>query len=220
MTEELLLINPTHRRKRKKTVARRKNPVARRRAPAKRRRRNPVPARASSHSSYLTNPRRRKRKTYRKRRSNPSPRRTGIQGMLNTQIIPAAVAGSGALALDVIMGYLPLPVELKIGPGRYLVKGAGAILMGMAAEMLVAKSTARQLATGALTVVMHDAMKEATIMYAPNIPLGEYVSGMGEYVSGYPGELSPDGFGKLGYYSAAQPVGVPSNADNGYEYTM
>lgn len=225
MSEELLLVNPTPRRRRKKTVTSR--------TPVRRRKTNPT--RQRSYAARGTgsppqtrnrtpNPRRRRRKTYRKRRRNPVRRVTGIQDIVNQQIIPAAVGGSGALALDILMGYMPLPANLKIGPGRYLIKGVGAIGMGMLAEMMVNKSTARQLSAGALTVIMHDAMKEATVQFAPNIPLGgfnEYVSGLNEYVSGYPGELSPAGFSRVGYYSPAYPAGggvsPDINADN-YNY--
>lgn len=85
--------------------------------------------------------------------------------------MPAATAAGGALALDVIMGLLPVPSTLKTGPLRHVVKGAGAIGMGMAAGMFVKPETARLFATGALTVAMHDAAREMVGRFMPGVPL-------------------------------------------------
>jgi len=201
---ELLLINPA-RRKRRAPARRRASPARRRPA----RRRNPVTALAA-------NPRRRPaRRSYAARRSirrrNPAPR--GMKGIMGT-LMPAATAATGALALDVVWGFIPLPIALKTGPMRHLVKGAGAIGMGLLAGMVVNKRVADQFAVGALTVVMHGAMKEAVTRFAPQIALGEYPSiavpmseydenggslgeyveqpGMGEFVSGMGEDVGED----------------------------
>ncbi len=163
----------------------------------------------------MVNPRRRKRRTTKKKvtrarrprrrvttaksrsparryRRNPIARRGGA-GIMNQQVIPAAVAASGALGLDVIWGWLPIPMNIKTGAFRHVAKGAGAIAMGMVASQFMNRKTAMDLSTGALTVVIHGAMREMAQGMMPNVPLGyysagmpvgEYVNGMGEYTDG------------------------------------
>lgn len=160
---ELMLINP---RKRRKTT---KKKVVKRRSPVRR-----VAKRAVS-----------------KRRRNPIRRKAGIMGIVQSTVMPAATAAAGAIGLDVVWGMAPIPENLKTGPMRHVVKAAGAIGLGMIAEMVVKKSTASQFATGALTVVMHQAMREGMTRFAPNIQLGEYV----------------DEGGEMGYYGAGVNAG-------------
>lgn len=140
---EMLLVNPRKRKTRRKIA---KKPVKRR------------------SSTTLAAPR--KTKTVRRRRRNPAPR-----SIIRSTVMPAATAAGGALALDVIMGLLPVPATLKTGPLRHVVKGAGAIGMGMAAGMFVKPETARLFATGALTVAMHDAAREMVGRFMPGVPL-------------------------------------------------
>lgn len=168
---KMLLVNP-RRRRRKTAVKRRRNPVARkRRAPVKRRRASTVA----------------------RRRRNPSAR-----GIINSTVKPAALSAGGALALDVAWNYLPLPDVLKVGPTRYLAKGAGAIALGFLAEKVTTKSNANVLATGAMTVVLHDMAKEFLSMYWPALTMGEYMPG-----GAYSGSMPVQGAGALGYYSPA-----------------
>ena len=62
----------------------------------------------------------------------------------------------------------------------------GAIALGMIAKMVVSKDKAHALATGAMTVVMYNAAREALASIAPGITLGEYMAvdspGVGEYM--------------------------------------
>lgn len=167
---ELLLVNPRKRGRRKKTRGRkrRRNPVAtlaanpRRRRTYRKRRRNPL--------ALSTNPRRR---SYRKRRRNPLGKMK-LGNILQDAVLPAATAAGGALALDIILGLLPIPETMKSGPMRHLVKGAGAIGMGMIAGMVVDSKTAKLFTTGALTVAMHDAGKELVGRFMPTLALGAY----------------------------------------------
>ena len=172
---EMLIMNP--KRRKRKTA---KKQVKRRRSPVKR-------------ASSVT----RRKSTTRRYRKNPIRRKSGIGNIVGTTLIPSAIAAGGAIGLDVIMGYLPVPESLKTGPMRHLVKGAGAIGMGMLAGMFLKPKTAELITTGALTVVMHNAGKEMMQNFAPNVKLGSveddyeelsYVSpGMpvGEYLSEY-----------------------------------
>ena len=161
---EVLFVNPRRRRRK-----------ARKAAPRKRakRRRNPgfaLPA---------VNPRRRKRRASGRRRRVSSRRRRnpalrlsvgGIQG----QVMGAVPGAVGALALDVAMGYIPLPANLKAGILSYVVKGAAAVALGMVASKVVKPSTAAKMTEGALTVMLHGILKTATARFAPQIAMGEY----------------------------------------------
>ena len=170
---ELMLVNPRKRRRRtrRKTVARKR----------------PTTRRISTRTIRRT-----------RRRRNPI-RRKGLMGIVNTTILPSATAAAGAIGLDVIWGMAPIPDQFKTGPFRHVAKAAGAIGLGMLAEMVVKKATADLVTTGALTVVIHNAMKDGLARFAPNLALGEYLSGydqMSYYGSGVNpaiGEyLSPD----------------------------
>lgn len=160
----------------------------------RRRRANPVPALSSS-------PRRKRRssrpvyKATRRRRKNPSFR----LGSMTRLIQPALVGSAGAIGLDILMGYAPIPVTLKTGPFRYLVKAAGALAVGFAASLLpFTRKYGEQMAVGALTCVGHDAIREGLQTYAPTVQLGD----LNPYMSG------------LSYYS---PGYIPAPADNGTE---
>jgi hypothetical protein len=189
---EILLVNPRRRRRKKKTTTRR-------------RRRNPV-----------ANPRRRRRKTVAKRRSTRrrrNPRMTART--VQNQVMDGLQGAMGALALDVTLGYLPLPANLKAGLVGTGVKALLAIGIGVVGANLkvIKASTAKVWSNGALTVVLHDELKKQVQQFMPNIAMGEYLSindtNMGYYGSGYnPGpvylpELSmedlstqQDGFGE------------------------
>jgi hypothetical protein len=215
MAKEVLLINPSPRRRRRRTTTRRtaaqkaatrrmlaarwgrkSNPVRRRRRSVARRR-NPV---ARSMTTY------RPRRRVARRRYSRNPIRGGMRGILNGLVIPAATAGAGALGLDIIWGYVPIPVTLKTGPARHVVKGLGAIVMGMAVGALANRRLGNTMALGALTVTMHDAMRELVANTMPQVPLGYYSPGM-------PVGSDP----RLGYYVGAQhaPTG-PSSEEMGY----
>ena len=140
------------------------------------------------------------------------------------QVQPAFTSASGALALDLIWGFLPIPANLQMGPLRYLAKGAGAIGMGMLASQVVKKSTAEQMATGALTVIIHDAMREVTQNMLPAVPLGYYSAGqpVGEYVNGLGGmgEYMPGNTNTYLDPSLSTPFAGPSSVEEAERRAM
>lgn len=169
---EILLVNPRRRRRRKKTTTRK-------------RRRNPV-----------ANPRRRRRRktTARRRRRNPARRVTMMT--VQRDVMEALQGATGALALDITLGYLPIPANLKVGFVGTAVKALAAIGLGIVGQNMrvVRPATAKAWANGALTVVLHDELKKQLAIFAPNIPLGEYLGyendNLGYYGSGYnPGPM-------------------------------
>lgn len=222
---EILLVNPRKRKARKKT--RRRNTVRKkrrtakqkaatrklvalnkRRAAANKRRKNPVAKKKRRRRKPTTRTpirrrRRRtaKRRTYRRRRTG-NPRLT--MRSVQNQLMDAGTGAVGALGLDVIQGYLPIPENLKQGLVGTGVKALLAIGMGVLAQnvRIVRPATAAKMANGALTVVLHDELRKLVGNFAPGIPLGAYIGddGLGYYGSGYPAGVMGPEYGGMGTY--------------------
>ena len=219
---EVLMINPKRRTRRKtrRTAAQKaatRKLVARnrgRKRVTRRRRKNPSTRNAFGVPRYGT---RRRNPVRRARRRNPA--RRSARGIVNTTLMPAVKGAAGALALDVAWGYLPIPMTLKTGYMRHVVKGVGALGLGYLANFVTSRSDADQMARGAMTVVVHGAMREAAQQFMPTVPLdgigyysagmpvGAYVEGMGEYV-GTGGATDP----YLAADTLAKPFAGPSAA--------
>lgn len=203
---ELLLVNPSPRR-RKKTHRRR------RKAHSHRRRRHVAHGRV-----HRRHARRRKNPHFklhrRRRRHNPSLR--GIAGSLVPTLKSGFTGAIGGLGLDLLTGQLInaswFPASLKSGLGWTATKIAGAIAVGMLGGKVM-HGKGKALADGAMVVVLHDALKAQLVGMLPaSVPLGEYLTyaptvgyspgtalpmstGMGQYITG-------DGSG-LGEYVTA-----------------
>ena len=203
MANEVLLVNPRRRRRAPTRRRPRRKVAARRRAPAKRRRRrNPIgPYARNGMGMYVSNPRRRRRRPARRRatvrrRRNPAGRMT-MRKVMNDLLLPSATAGAGALALDILWGFVPVPPEIKTGPMRHVAKGLGAIVLGQLVGMVGTRRMGDTMAMGALTVVFHSAFREMTAQFMPNVNLGYYSAGAN---AGYDPQL--------GYYVASPRLGV------------
>ncbi len=222
---EILLVNPRRRRGRRTAAQKRatRKMIAANRGRKRRRprRRNPIGPyakrttrrrRPSGLGYYVSNPRRRRRpvraRSRRRYRRNPT-----MRGMINQLVIPAAQAGGGALLLDVLWGFVPIPAEIKTGPMRHVAKGLGAIVLGNLVGMMGGKRMGDTMALGALTVTFHAAFREMTAQFMPQINLGYYSPGatagfdsqLGYYVasprlSTQRGESVPSPNSELGYY--------------------
>jgi uncharacterized protein YcfJ len=165
---EILLVNPRRRRKAKSAKRR-----ARRAAPRRARkvaRRRSVTVKVNPRKRYA-----RKARAVRRRRRNPSFR--GVTGQIVPTMKSGFVGALGGLGLDVLTGFaLPrLPAAAQSGYGKTAVKVLGAVLVGMLGNM-VARGRGRDLATGAMTIVIHEALKDQVASSFPAIPLGEYFS--------------------------------------------
>lgn len=216
---EVLLVNPRRRRRRKTRARRRRSTTARRRrrtvsraAPRRRRRRS------RARAVIRSNPRRRRSRrsitrSFRRRRRNPSFR-GGLSSVKNS-VMPTLKAGFtgalGALGLDLLWGYGKTYLPASIAGSaiaQYAAKLAGAILVGVAANKLplpFISGKGREMAVGAATVVLHDALKAQLQASFPTLQLGEYLTyaptvgsmrragamldtGVGEYLSGIPND--------------------------------
>lgn len=217
---EILLVNPRKRRrkgKRRMSALQRKYLGKRRRrsssrasaAPRRRRRRRSTTVARRRRNVYLNPRRRRSRRaltrSVRRRRRNPSLR--GITGSVMPTLKSGFVGATGAIGLDLAWGYTSrfMPAALAGSPlAQYGAKLIGAILVGMIGNKLpFLRGRGRDLANGAATVVLHDAMKAQLQSSFPALQLGEYLTyapavghmrragpllstGMGEYLSGIP----------------------------------
>lgn len=222
---EVLVVNPRMKRNSKgrfvkRVRARRRNPIAALAANPRRRRRrrNPVAALA-------VNPRRKRRgkwfavkahqrnPTHRRRRRNPVSlsafRPTSIMG----QLIPAAIGGAGALALDIALSKIPQPEFLNNPVGKLGVRVVGAIGLGMLANLLKA-GIGRQITAGALTVVAYNTIRDVVQRVAPSITVAGYMddSTMG-YIDPAP-QLQGTGMGAyMRGATVAQPMGAYMQPD-------
>lgn len=186
--EQLLLINPSKRpSKRRKPRSAAQKAATKRMLAANRSRRAPSAARTvkrrrknkTEHvAAYYPNPRKRrsaarvarrvKRHSY---RANPAPR--SLMPMLKD----AGIGAVGALAIDVMFGYIPLPLSLKTGKMNSVAKGAFAVLIGMFGGKILPRGMAGKMAAGSLTVTMHDALKATVSSMLPSAHLGYYPGG-------------------------------------------
>ena len=166
---------------------------SRRRSPRRRaaRRRNPAPtARRSVSRQY--NPRRRTR-----RRRNQI-RGFNLNRLINQQIMPAFVGGSGAVANDVLYNFVfqmmppgPMIDQFRAGPMRHVGKFGSALLLAWLSSFFLTRRQADQLGAGALTVVGYNVVREMVQRFAPAIPMGEYLApGLGYYGAGLNPELN------------------------------
>jgi hypothetical protein len=102
-------------------------------------------------------------------------------------VMGAMPGAAGALGLDVLLGFAPIPVAWKAGIPGYLTKIVGAVGLGMLAQNFVSQRVAGQFTTGALTVMFHGILRELVATNLPQVPLGLYLQpgGMGYAGSGY-----------------------------------
>jgi len=167
-----MLLNPRKKRRTaaQKAATRRLVSFNRGRGRARKRRRNPSPARA---------------------RRRPARRRSRARGILGgatgvmDALMPAAIGGAGALGVDVLFGFLPIPPQFKTGIFAPIAKIAGAVAVGWVAGQFATKRTADQIMVGAITVTVYNLAKGWMQTAMPQIALGEYVNGYGSDTMGY-----------------------------------
>lgn len=168
----------------------------------------------------LVNPRRRKRHAKRsrshrrsraggfrvRRRRMRNPRGLGLPSVRGVMgdIVPAAIGASGAIGLDVLMAYLPLPDMLKSGWGKNLGLLAGALALGFVGSRVpfIGRRNAQIMTLGALTVVAYNVIKPLAAQ-----TLGDRVKGL-QGLADF-GDYSSNG---MGAYMNPAPALLPSAA--------
>lgn len=182
---ELMLVNPKRKRsrRRRKMTAKQLKYFGPRKRRTKRRRTALAATprrrhRRRSRTIAVANPRRRshrRRRHVTRLRRNPSFSMGGFstRRFLNDTLIPAGVGASGALGVDLALGYFgaQLPASLQSGLPNVAVKIAGAIGIGMLAGMLAGKRFGEQATAGAITVTLYDLLKKQIMSAMPALPL-------------------------------------------------
>lgn len=119
------------------------------------------------------------------RRSNPRRGLPTFQSIIDNQVIPAAWGGVGAVANDIIVNMLPLPIAFQVGWMRHVSKAVGAVAIGFLTGMFLPKRTADHLGAGAMTVVGYNVVRDLAAQFAPDLQLGYYGAGMDPSLSEY-----------------------------------
>jgi len=171
------------------------NPMARRR---KHRRRHGNPFRRRHHS----------------RRHNPFAL-PSVRSITN-DLVPATVGGVGAVGLDVLLAYLPLPAFFASGVGNIIARVGGSLLIGAGVGAVAGKRNGEMAAIGALTVSAYTVIRG----FAQSSGLGNSVKGLSgladfkDYSAagglGYQG-VSPGTLlsgGRMGAYMRRMPTGA------------
>lgn len=197
---KLAIVNPKPRKRR----SRRRKASSRRRARVIR---------------VAANPKRRRRKAakiVRRRRRGGGSRSLSFKGVLGqaqSVLKSAAPAAAGALALDVIWGYLPLPENVRTGYVRHAAKFAGALGIGIVAERVLGRDLGAKIGLGAATVVLYNVFRDLAAQFAPGLTLG--YTDFAEFPQiGYTGTApDADGINGFGEYQSA----LSGGGDYGYD---
>lgn len=192
MAGELLLINPSSRKKARKSRGRTKA----RRAKARKSR---------TSITVRSNPiRARRRRTRMRFRRNPNGG-GGIVNQVIGNVKEGAIGAAGAIATKAALSFLPLPENLKSGPLGSLVTAVAGVLIGSAVGKFASPSVGRTMAQGAVTIAVFDLLKSQLAGKVPGLSgdldyMGAY-SEMGgvDYMGANEGLLGNDGL--LGAYS-------------------
>lgn len=169
--EQILLINPKARspkmaRRHTRRTRRAASPAqraarARFAAMARARRRNPAPRRAKRRSNprvrhhYLTAPHvTHRRHRHHARRRNPIGS-AGMKGLL----MPAIKGAAGAVLVDAVFNFLPLPATLTTGTIGMVTKAAAAVALGTMGRKAFGHS-ATDMAIGSLTVQTYGLLRQ------------------------------------------------------------
>lgn len=152
-------------------------------------------------AGYYPNP---VRKHMKKRRRNPIGKMglPSVKSVKDNLLVPAAVGAVGAVVIDIVAGYLPLPASMKVGNMRYVSKAAVIIALGVLAGKIVGKKQADMAVVGGLTVMFHGIVKDFAVKnFAGVMPMaGLAGDGLDLYS---PGLLSGDDVDMLNQYMPA-----------------
>jgi hypothetical protein len=78
---------------------------------------------------------------------------------LTAALVPAAIGGAGAVGLDILLAYIPLPATFQSGWGNYAAKLAGSFGIGYLGGMALGKEKGHLITAGALTVSLYTILR-------------------------------------------------------------
>ena len=204
--EQLLLVNPSPRPKRRgtRTAAQKRataKMVAANRARRRTRRSNPVAPVSAPKYKRSTRRARKAVNTYarrsRARRRNPIG---GVGEMLSGALIGA----TGALAVNAMFNYAPIPDTMKTGYAKHAVKGAFAVALGIFGKRFLGRRAVKA-AEGSLTMTLAELLIQASAGTGMNLG---YYSPAVQYMP------SPAVSRRLSEYVSSNNAQMPSLADN------
>lgn len=125
---------------------------------------NPMAKRRSSRSKNPHHRRHQARNPFRhtahRRRASGRRSRNPFDAKgLTAAIVPAAIGGAGAVGLDILLAYLPLPAALQSGWGNYATKLAGSFGVGYLGGMALGREKGHLITAGALTVSLYTILR-------------------------------------------------------------
>lgn len=154
-----------------------------------------------------------------KRRFRRNPRSIEA-GFVNNTMLPAAIGAAGAIGADILISYLPVPPQFKVGGFGIALKIGAALAVGAAVGAVSTRAAGEEAAAGGVIVTLYQ-ISRGFLANAGTPGLSRYVpmNGMRRYVpmSGFaPGQLNrgagsfAPGMGQrgLGYMSPAR-IGAP-----------
>lgn len=150
-----------------------------------------------------------------RRRKNPAKRNTMVKRGVES-IKTGAVGSVGALAGSVVAGLLPLPENLKSGNMAIAARALIGIGTGFGVAKFVDKKVGEQMASGAVTVALHGAMKDMLANAMPNLTLGDDL--LGDELLGYEDFDDDLGFytdNELGMYTTDDELGYTGSGHTG-----
>lgn len=118
---------------------------------------NPMAKRRKHRRHYSMNPHRRRHRHHNpfRHRSHHRARNPFSVRSMTSDLVPAAIGGLGAVGLDIVLAYVPLPAALTTGYGNTLAKILGAFGLGYVASMVTDKRKGELVTVGALTVTLY-----------------------------------------------------------------
>jgi hypothetical protein len=166
---ELLLVNPKHRKRRRKMSALQKSYFGKN--PRRhRRRRSLLSSNPRRHRRYSRNPKsRRVRYNFSSNPANFSLKQ------VTSEFGPAVIGAGGALVVDWIFGNIPLPPTLTTGIMLPVTRIGAAIGVGVLAGMIAGKATGEKVAVGALVVTSYSIIKNFLTTNVPSLTLARFV---------------------------------------------
>lgn len=119
-------------------------------------------------------------KTATTRRRNPV-RRTGIANRIIKTATNGAFGSLGAITGSIVGNYLPLPANLKIGNMGMVVNALIGIMTGYGVSNFMDRKIGEEMAQGAVTVALHDTMKNMLSTMMPGLALSDDLLGYSDY---------------------------------------
>jgi hypothetical protein len=122
------------------------------------------PTRSRSMSKRKRRSRRRHRRTFarnpiRRRRFRRNPIEGTASSFINRSLIPAAIGAAGAVGTDVVLGYFPMPPQMRNGTSLIILRILASLGVGWAVGALSNDRAGAEAAAGGIIVTLYQIMR-------------------------------------------------------------